>query len=285
MRTKSSPAGADRCLRPLTSALLSALLAGAAIASAPPSLANSDDAVSIQRTYHKGDVDRYRVLFHTASSTDVSGADRAVDFSGMLKETTSETRDDGSATIVYDFERAIVKLGDNALDAMQFLTQITATHDKFGAVITSKPAVESHSALAPTLDFSQLLANAERGFFPGRPVRIGETWPVEGKESIKEGNVTVKGQATLVAIENIGDTKTYRIKSVTDTALDLGKQQVQAETGKGHFDIVGNVDVATGKLIKMAGSVDATLPSLGRAKFVLDISLTVPGDKQAAAPK
>ncbi len=271
-------------LRAPSRALIFTLLSGAAISCALPSLAQSNDAVTIRRVYHKGDVDRYRVLFHTKSGVDSSGADRAVDFNGLLRETTRETRDDGSAIVQYDFERAIVKLGDNAMDATQFLTSITATHDRFGVVLASKAAVESVSPLAPTLDFSQLLANAQRGFFPERPVRVGETWPVEGKESIQAGKVTVKGQATLAAIEDVGGVRTYRIKSVTDTVLDLGEKQLaQSGPGKGHFDIVGNVDTATGKLIKMTGAVEADLPALGHAIFVLDISLTRPADSKSAA--
>ncbi len=269
--------------KPLTwglRALLPLLLVGGALPPAQPVRAlrlQADDttAYTFERTYKAGDVDRYRMVIKSTVNSQLTGnKDVDVLLSILMKETTKELKPDGGAVLQDDLEQAYAKIGDQEMDATSLLPgHVVQTRDKQGRIVESK--IEG-GASADNGNQMQMFAQQGMTFYPPKPVKVGESWKIstEASNPAQKG-LKVVGTATLVGTETLNGVKTLKVKAVTDTTGPAPAPAVAGGTGdlKVHFDGVGNIDPASGKLVHMTGTADGVVGPLGASKMQLTLDL------------
>jgi hypothetical protein len=290
-------AQAGRLASVATLAIAAALQLGAA----PAISAQQADtnAYTIQRTYKAGDVDRYKIeLSGAISGMEATGQTGVMRFKMSLvnKETTKSVNADGTAVVKSEVETALAKLGDQELDASSYIPVTTMTRDRRGRVLSMKAEGGAAGPFGPGGDPGQMLSNSAINFYPAAPVKVGDTWKVQPPTGTQKASLFAGGEgtATFVAVEIVGGVRTARIKSLTDAVIKpmlapeasgVDPSQLPKQI-KVHFEGVGNVDLDTGKLVKLTGVVDFEITtdkgSSGKNRIELTSLLDTLDNKPAA---
>lgn len=196
-------------------------------------------------TYKKGDLDRYKMSVNMLLNAGAN--ENEIDLSFRLKQATKEAKDDGSFTLVQEFEEAKVTSQGREQDITSSLPKITMLKDKDGKFTTK---VEGGSdQMGQITNMLGNLGKSQEAFYPTKPVKIGDKWKISfdgpGTEEIKS---KVTGEATLVKTETIGGIKTFAIKVLSNTDV------TGAESVKGTSEQVMNVDIETGKVVRLTAN-------------------------------
>jgi len=256
---------------------LAGLLLIPATAFVAPSAANAlyrpDDAkeYKIERTFKKGEKDRYNIVLKFNGSNPTLGGDFKLTMDMILRETVKEVKD-GVAEYESEFEQALANLGGGEQDLSSQFPQATFKADKSGRMWNVK--VKGGDALLQGGGGGkeQLISVVRAMFYPAKAVKIGDTWDVlvtnpdtkdkEGKEITQ-----AKGKATVIGTEKIAGFDGLKIKVTSDITLDPKEKMPLKFEGDGILDSV------SGKILIVKGSMDGTLPQIGKSTADVSISL------------
>jgi hypothetical protein len=277
------------------------LTAGLATVSRPAqALVLGDDTYTIQRVYKAGDVDHYNMTMSgTFSGIKALGpSDNVpVKMKAVLKETTKSVNADGSAVILSEMESALANISDQGeIDISTFIPAVTQTRDKLGKVLESK-AEGGTSQLPPGADPGMLVGMLNSAMHSPKAVKVGDSWDLDltlhaGARAMPPG----KGTAKLVGMETVDGVNTAKVEATVDIGGDAAKpatgQATDTTNGekrpaglKVHVVSTGNVDLATGKVLKMTGTFDIEMKrgDASSTKAHMSITSTL-GTGAAAAP-
>lgn len=231
-------------------------------------------AYDIHRTYKAGEIDRYKLVNKMQINSPQTGGNFSdVDMEMTFKEVTKSVKPDGAAVITNSFESASADMNGSPFDLMQFLSgaTVTLTQDKYGKVSSVK--AEGFQGPMADANIDQMFSQSTLGFYPDKPVKIGDSWKFESNRNLQGSTVKVAGASTLVGIETVDGIKTYKIKSVMDNAG-------QDQAAKIHVESVGNVDAQTGKFVRLVAKVNS---DIGTTKIKGDMTMTHLVEKAAAS--
>jgi hypothetical protein len=271
----------------------------------------ADDTYTILRVYKAGDVDRYNMTMSgTFSGIKALGPQDnvPVKMKAVLKETTKTANTDGSAVILSEMDSATANISDQGeIDISTFIPAVTQTRDKLGKVTESK-AEGAASPLPPGADPGMLLGMLSGAMHSQKAVKVGDTWNVDiaaggAKRAMPPGTATAK----LIAIETVDGVNTAKIETTVDiggdkpaapaAATDAAKPAAPAATDnangekrpisglKVHAVSTGNVDLVTGKVVKMSGTFDMEMQrgNGGNMKVHMTITSALAAGAAAAA--
>ncbi len=296
----SRPSRAARRLVPALA--LPVLLGGSFAASVRPSLAlklapRQDDkpavtvkkdgdekkdvkTYTIQRKYKVGDVDRYNI------AVDVSGA-QSVNLGLLLKNTIKDVKADGGATILGEFEKATATIAGGDQEITGFLPTLTQTFSAAGK-LTDLKTEGGNPAITQTGFLNIVKSVLDVAVYPPTALKPGDTWEYHADAS--QADQKVKGTATFVGLETVDGTPTYKIKTLTDGAATAPNPANGDKVNiKTHAEGTQNLDVVTGKLVKVQTSVSSKVDG-GVGDFAVKFTMALvtgdaakPGDKPADA--
>ena len=213
-----------------------------------------DTAYTITRKYKKGEVDHYRL------NIALTVGNMPITLNMLMKETTKEVKDNGNANVTDEFDEANAKIGDNESDIAALLPTLVQTRDKMGLALDTK--LEGGSPLFTSGPSAKMFNNLQQsGFYPDKPVKVGDTWKIAFGDKAKDGQKTT-GTATFVAMETIDGTPTLKIKTSTDVEGTFENPMTGEKSDvKTHAEGISNIDPVTGKALK----VKVTTEGLGSA--------------------
>lgn len=230
---------------------------------------------TFERKFEKNGVDRYRITLNTqVNGPATNGAEVNIKVKMVMKQTVKEIKDNGSAIVASEFEKATADLGNGEeLDALAFLPKVTQTIDKTGRILDSK----SEGGQGTGQDIQGMLGQSQALFMPSRPVKIGDKWKIEHRSEKDRTNVV--GEATVVKIEKVGDMETLLIKAAADMKAEANAN------AKGRIEGSANLDPKTGRMVKMNGTLNSDTGPAGKTKadFVFQLLTgkeTETGDKK-----
>jgi hypothetical protein len=308
------PFRAGRRALPLVSAfaLTPAFLVGTIALGAHPALALRQDAktdekkdektYTLVRTFKAKDVNHYKLNLNTSINSPQLGGNIDIVMTMLMKETTKEVKDNGSAVLMSEFDSANVKFGDNEQDMTALMPSVTSTVDKTGRILDTK--IEGGNPMFTQGPGANMFKNiSPQTYFPPKAVKVGDTWKIDSsadapdkddKSKDKEKNKAVQkttGTATLVGVETINGLQTLKIKMATDSESTLENPMNPGEKLdiKAHTEGVSNVDMASGKLVKLTSTSTSEGGPQGKMKVDLMFALVTDDkakkdDKATAAP-
>jgi len=251
-------------------ALTAAFGVGAAYVGAP-ALADRRDAkddatYSIKRVYKAGQTDRYRISLKM--NMDLPGTPLDIVETMFMKETTREAKDDGSATVAFDFESVAVTANGMDMDMTAMMPKIITTLDKNGKTDV-KLEGGSQEVTAQMGDQVKQFTNAAAALVPKKPVKVGDSWDLDAANFGAPGQ-NVKGKATLVSVDTVKGVKIGRIKSVINItgAMDLAM----------HSESITLVDFTTGKALSLTSKSDGDIAG-GKMSMEMTMKMLGPDDK------
>jgi len=251
-------------------ALTAAFGVGAAYVGAP-ALADRRDAkddatYSIKRVYKAGQTDRYRISLKM--NMDLPGTPLDIVETMFMKETTREAKDDGSATVAFDFESVAVTANGMDMDMTAMMPKIITTLDKNGKTDV-KLEGGSQEVTAQMGDQVKQFTNAAAALAPKKPVKVGDSWDLDAANFGAPGQ-NVKGKATLVSVDTVKGVKIGRIKSVINItgAMDLAM----------HSESITLVDFTTGKALSLTSKSDGDIAG-GKMSMEMTMKMLGPDDK------
>lgn len=269
------PRRAHRCAALASLLLLPALTGVLAVRSA----AQETTTYTLTRTYKSGDVDHYKIVFHTVvNGPQTGGMPVDVMLNMLMRETTKEVKTDGSGILEDKFEEANAKFGDNEMDAASFLPVVTQTRSKAGQVLDTKSEGGNGPFASGGTQILMIFAQ-QGGLYAPAPVKAGDTWKVElANPENKETKTT--GTGTLVGKDKVGTTDVLKIKLVTDTKASVTTPENGKQDVKLHFEGVGSMDPATGRVLRMTATIDSDAGANGKQKADVTLSLVPPGSEK-----
>ena len=304
------PFRAGRRALPLVSAfaLAPAFLVGAIALSAHPALALRQDAkadgkkdektYTLARSFKAKDVNRYKLDLNTTANIPQLGGNVDVVMAMVMKETTKEVKDNGSAVLTSEFDSANVKVGDNEQDLTALMPSIITTVDKTGRILNTK--FEGGNSMFTEGPAAGMFKNiSPQTYFPPKPVKVGDTWKIDSstdapdkdkadasKDDKNKAAQKTTGTATLVGVETINGLQTLKIKTSTDTEATMDNPLNPGEKLdiKAHTEGITNVDTLTGRLVKMTSTSTSEGGPQGKSKVEVTLAL-VTGDKATKADK
>ena len=175
-----------------------------------------DKTYTIVRSYKANELNHYKIGANIKANIPAQGELNIV-LAMKMKETIKSVKDDGTATVVSDFDEATFKMNDMENEITSALPVITTTVDKQGHILTTK--FEGGDAQFTTGQGAQMLSGLRQpGLYPSKPVKVGEVWKIDTTQdkSANKDAPKVTGTATLVALETIDGMQTLKIKTSTD---------------------------------------------------------------------
>lgn len=265
--------------------LTSAVTFAAPPGSTPDQVAKHDDKeYTIARTFKAKDVNHYKMSVTTSIDNPQFGNIDVV-ATMVYKETTKEVKDNGSAVLTSEFDSASVNVAGMDRDIASSLPTITTTVDKQGHVLDTKmeggdPSVTQQMSMGALGNMGQ------QSFFPGKPIKVGDIWKIDSPAKDKK-SAKVTGTATLIGTDTINGILTLKIKTVTDSEISMENPTKAGEmlNVKAHAEGVTNIDVATGKMVKMTMSSTGDSGALGKSKSDITVTLVPADDKTKEGAK
>jgi hypothetical protein len=230
-------------------ALCAALIATGFAAVATP---RTEEAFTIKRIFVKGETNLARLSSELQVAQDEKKPDKLtnVKLGLILRETTLDIKEDGAMVIRMDFPKGAADLGTGDIDIRGLLPIVTKTFDKSGRVVKE----ERDNANGPFGSPDRLVALAALGFYPEKPVKIGESWDIEVDDPDKKDTRRKIGKATLVGIETLKGMETFKIKWVIDIErTENGKEK------KSHIEAEANIDRKSGRNVRVKGKASGAL--------------------------
>ncbi len=222
-------------------------------------------AYTIQRKYKAGDVDRYNI------AVDVSGA-QSVTLGLLLKNTIKDVKADGGATILGEFEKATATLGGGDQEITGLLPTLTQTFSATGK-LTDLKTEGGNPAITQTGFLNIVKSVLDVAVYPPTPIKPGDTWEYHADAS--QADQKVKGTATFVGLETVDGTPTYKIKTLTDGAATAPNPANGDKVNiKTHAEGTQNLDVVTGKLVKVQTSVSSKVDG-GVGDFAIKFTMAL----------
>jgi hypothetical protein len=230
-----------------------------------------------KRLYKAKDLDRYKIAV-TTSMDNPMGGQLEIKVSMLIKETVQEVKEDGSLTLIHEFEQAAANIMGMDQDITSFMPKVTQTRDKNGK-IDVKVEGGNEQAAGQVAEMIKGMARAQTAFYPDKPVKIGDSYKVSYKGSIGPGQeADIKGDAKVVAVETISGIKTLKIK-ITSTSASSDANGAAASKSEGTC----NLDIKTGKIVRMASKIDGTANG-GKTSTEINYRLVLPEEKEVKAP-
>ena len=245
-------------------------------------LYRSDDAkeYKIERILTKGNTDRYNFVFKTKTT---SQQKVALTLDMIIRETTQEITD-GVATIASEFDQAEISFGEVKQDVSTSFPTSKYKADKTGRVWDFKFEGGAPELQGGTGGNEQTIAIIRTSLYPPKAVKVGESWDILVKTpdpKDKEGKeITVaKGKASVLGAERIAEFNALKIKATIDLTLDPTMKTPAKYEGE------GLIDIATGKILTLKGTVDGNFGPLGKAKADISLSLMTGEPKKEGEKK
>ena len=274
-------------------ALVPALLTGALFLAARPSLALQEakaeptDAktYTITRNFTAKEANHYKIGINTKANIPQLGGDVTIITSLLMKEAVKSITDTGTITLQSEFESASWKVGGMEQELTALMPTITTTIDKQGHVLDTKMAGgDAQFTEGPGAQMINSLS--QQGLYPLKPVKIGETWKIDPPKP-KPGDKSVSkmtGTATLAGLETIDGVPTLKIKTTVDSEASMDNPLNPGEklNVKAHSQGTNNIEVATGKLIKVTATSESEGGPFG--KTTSETSLTLVKDDGKTKP-
>ena len=225
-----------------------------------PIQADDKTEYTVQRVFKAKEVDRYKMDIKMVINNPQLGGELNASVDGLLKQTTTEVKDDGTATLETVFEKALANAAGQEIDAAAMMPKTTLTLNKKGELVNMK----TDGGEGPFAMIGSMVASMQRSFFPNKPVKVGDTWYMDvsvaapkGKEKEPEKpKEAPKDNATFVAVETIKGIKTLKVKLVGDVPLpkEILALGDGAKEDKTHIELFGYIDPQNGKLIRLTSS-------------------------------
>jgi hypothetical protein len=246
-----------------------AVLVGVAPAQAGRRDEKDKTAYTIKRIYKTGEVDRYRLGF----KMEMDNPESPVKTNGVMvmKETTKEAADDGSSTVITEFDHAVMTVEGMDMDITSSLPKITVKRDRNGKTdVKSEGGAEAVAdGEADSSDQFREFADLSVGFLPLKPVKVGESW--EGKATgFGPTDPNAKGKVTLVSVETVKGIKVGKIKAVIDMVDEMNN--------KVHSETLFLIDMATGKTLDLISKLTGDTPE-GKISVEVTTKMLDPNDK------
>lgn len=223
--------------------------------------------ISVKRAYKMGDMDRYKLAFSAKLNVPMTG-ELELKMNATLKETTKESKADGSALLQSVVEQANLKIGDQESEVTSFLSPFFQKVDKQGKVVEIKMEGGENQLGQRLGDIFQQVFQMEGAFYPPKAVKTGETWKLDAtKIKQPDGTQEVTGSATYVGKETVKKVETLKIKLIRDTSFTSDKAQLNSKT---HFEGYGNIDPKDGKFVKITGAIEGSTGPLKKGEFSVD---------------
>jgi hypothetical protein len=233
----------------------------------------------LTRVFKTGDADHYKLKVHSVQS-DSKSPGQDIKFDMRFKESVKEVKGDGSVTLTDEFDKAVANINDQEMDLSSSMPKVTQTLDKTGTLVDVATDGGQEIINSGISQLFQTMGRAQQGFHPQQPMKVGDTWKVELKNS-KDDSDKSTGTATLVGLETVGGIQTVKIKMITDSKSKLPDPNAPTSGTKidvaTHFEGSGNFDPKTGKLIKLSGKGEAKMP-MGKATIETDLALVTGAD-------
>jgi hypothetical protein len=247
-----------------------------------PSIAKAlyypDDAkeYKIERTLTKGNTDRYNFVFKTKATKEQP---IALTLDMIIRETTQEINE-GVATIGSEFDQAELTIGEVKNDVAKSFPTSKYKADKTGRVWDFKFEGGAPELQGGTGGNEQTIAIIRTSLYPPKAVKIGGSWDILIKEpdpKNKEGKeiTLAKGKATVMGTERIAEFDALKIKANIDLTLDPNVKKPTKYEGE------SLIDIATGKILTLKGTVNGNFGPLGEAKADISLSLMTGDPKKS----
>ena len=218
-----------------------------------PISARADDApVTLKYVTKVGDSSHQQIEIKAM----VSGVDAVV--KQTQKRLVKEVKDSGETTTVITDEGGTLNLAgtDQHQDPV---AEITVKRDKFGKLLDWKPAADIGGNLPP-----ELLRTTEELYtivLPDKAVKEKDTWKSEvDNPMLKAKKISVEN--TYLGLVKVGDVSLWKIKQTASVPTDdMG--------GVSMFDGTFWLDPATGKTVKIEGSMKDVPSQFGKLSFTV----------------
>lgn len=205
--------------------------------------ARAEDAITLTRSFKKGDVYRYK----TTVTASVMGMEAVV--TSNTKQTVKEIKDNGEIVLVEEDEGTKVSLGGQDVDQPP-QPPVTTTRDKSGKLVKyEREGADGFFAA----EIQHLLAALSEPLLAEKAVKSGDSWEVViDNPAVKEKKVTVKG--TFLGTEKVDEKELWKVKQITEADTDADGNKVTMETTYW-------LDPANGLVVKAENSTQ-NLPSI-----------------------
>lgn len=249
-----------------------ALLPGALFPAGARQPADEAKTYTLERKFEKDRVDRYRITAKvTINGPLTDGAETSIKFQVLMKQTVKEVQDDGVALVASEAEKATVEFGDQETDALAFFPKITQKVDRRLRLLESKAEGNMPPGGLGNNDLLSVFTRAQASFFPSGPVKVGDTWKIE--ERSDNPKMSISGKGKVVKAEKIGDMDTLQLKVTADMTGEEGGG------AKSRIDGTANVDIATGRVVRMKGTINVEASTVGKTRAEFDFALVT--DREA----
>lgn len=247
---------------------------------ARPNTHSVDAPVTIQRVLKAGDANYYKLTFHGTPPTGGTSAVGAFTLTVSFKETVSDIKTDGTATLTDRILIGSISAKAQDIDLKELQPELpffVKTLDKGGRLTGVTAVGVQNPFMAQACDFVKGLMLTESLFYPTRPVSVGEQWKPEPRSGAPvEADVKREASATFVSKEPVGGVNTAKIKA------SMVKTTGGTSPGKQQFDGTANIDLKDGSILKVVGVLALNSDIIAKGDFTL--SRYEPDSKADAAP-
>jgi hypothetical protein len=208
-----------------------------------------DKSYTIKRIYTKGEV-KYFKLGATLVMGD-AGKDMQYKIGLYIKDATKQVKEDGGAVVRMEFPKGTADIGMGNLEIPAgFIPSLLMTLDKDNHVVRVEKEGEGIGGISP----EKMIALAMVGFYPQKPVKVGDSWDIEIEDPDNKGKVKKVGTATLRGIEKQKGVDTFKVTWKAEMVRKEGNKERKA-----HVDAVANVDMKSGRTVLLKGKTEGEL--------------------------
>lgn len=241
----------SRLVKGIVASLLFGLVIGRATFTPATALARQgDEAYTIKRVFIKGEVKFFKLTAALTVSEDGKN-EIPLKVTLFVKDATKSLTEEGGAVVRMEFPKGLYDPGSGAVEIPPgLIPSVLMTLDKESHVLKSEKEGEGFGFANP----ERLIVLAALGFYPTKPVKIGDSWDIEVNDTENKEKRVKIGTATLKGREKRKGIDAFKIQWVADLVRKEGNKERKA-----HVEAEAFVDIKSGRAVYVKGKTDGEL--------------------------